>query len=749
MRPSSRVWNADEGLVERLADKLVHDWHAGKRLRVEDLLVPHPELYDNPEAILELLSEELHLRQETGASASLAELMDRFPRWPSQVRALLECHELLAVSLASPHFPNVGEQMGEFEILDELGRGVSARVFLARQPELAGRYVVLKLTLAAGQEHLSLARLQHTHIVPLHSVHDFPERHLRGLCQPWYGGMPLDRLLAALPPPAERCGRHLVEALARLPSPDAPARRPALEFLARASFVEAVCWMGACLADALHYAHERGLLHLDVKASNVLLSADGQPMLLDFHLAREPLRQGQPAPISLGGTPGSMAPEQEAALSAVRRRQPVAADVEGRADVYALGLLLVDLLTEERDLDSSNIPFRLRALLRRCLEPSSRNRYPTAAAVAADLRRHLVDLPLRGVPNGGPLERLRRWRRRRPHALPLLAGLVLAITAGVFFMGHLVRQFDRGRRALREGQTHLERQHPDQAVASFRHGLTLVEDLPLSEGLREELRVHLQEAECIQAAAGLHELCERLRPLYDTASLPPQQAAELARQCERFLNPNDALDRLDRHVRTDLIDLAILTAHLRAVANPGATAHREALVLLDRVAERFGRNRVLELERSFHARALGLDGLAEEADRRGRELPAESAWDFCALGRSLLRAGELEPAAAAFDRALTLQPGALWANFYRGGCALRQGHADDALAYFSACVALAPECAWCYYNRGLAYEAADRHDRAASDFQAATDRGLDIPAVHRHLALSLAAKKQSGEITDR
>src|SRR5204863_10004145 len=119
---------------------------------------------------------------------------------------------------------------------------------------------------------------------------------------------------------------------------------PALGFLEGASRAEAACWVGACLADALQYAHDRGLLHLDLKPSNVLLAADGVPMLLDFHLARPPLAAGEAAPGWLGGTPGYMAPEQEAAVAAVRAGRPAPAPVDARADVYALGLLLGGLV---------------------------------------------------------------------------------------------------------------------------------------------------------------------------------------------------------------------------------------------------------------------------------------------------------------------------------------------------------------------------------------------------------------------
>ena len=78
---------------------------------------------------------------------------------------------------------------------------------------------------------------------------------------------------------------------------------------------------------------------MDVKPSNVLLTADGQPMLLDFHLARGPISPDQPAPAWLGGTPDYTSPEQQAAMTAVRDGKRVPHAVDGRADLYSLGLL--------------------------------------------------------------------------------------------------------------------------------------------------------------------------------------------------------------------------------------------------------------------------------------------------------------------------------------------------------------------------------------------------------------------------
>src|SRR5262249_52648337 len=158
----------------------------------------------------------------------------------------------------------------DLRLLAELGRGALGRVFLAVQPFLADRPVVLKMTPCEGREHLTLVRLQHTHVVPLYWMQDFPARNLRVLCMPYLGGDTPAGLLRSPGgvPAAQPSGAPPPDALdrARRGAPVAcPHEGPARHLLARATYVQAVCWIGACLADALQFAHERGLVHLDLK----------------------------------------------------------------------------------------------------------------------------------------------------------------------------------------------------------------------------------------------------------------------------------------------------------------------------------------------------------------------------------------------------------------------------------------------------------------------------------------------------
>src|SRR5262249_58063506 len=115
--------------------------------------------------------------------------------------------------------PEVGQTLGPFLLRAELGRGASGRTYLASEPTLADRPVVLKVLSDDQEEHLSLARLQHTNIIPLFSEHSFPERGLRALCLPYLGGATLSPVLDAPAPipPAPRPGPDLPPLLDRAP----------------------------------------------------------------------------------------------------------------------------------------------------------------------------------------------------------------------------------------------------------------------------------------------------------------------------------------------------------------------------------------------------------------------------------------------------------------------------------------------------------------------------------------------------
>src|SRR5947207_11096401 len=150
-------------------------WLAGDCAGADYFLDLHPELQDLPDAAVRLIFEEFCLRQERGEPVNVAEFLSRFPRWRNQLEALLNRPYVMprtptpAGMQTLGDWPRTGQFLGEYQILATLGQGSQGCVYLAAQPDLADRRVVLKVSSCLGREHLSLARLQHTNIVPLYA----------------------------------------------------------------------------------------------------------------------------------------------------------------------------------------------------------------------------------------------------------------------------------------------------------------------------------------------------------------------------------------------------------------------------------------------------------------------------------------------------------------------------------------------------------------------------------------------------
>jgi tetratricopeptide (TPR) repeat protein len=570
---------------------------------------------------------------------------------------------------------------------------------------------------------------------------------------PFMGGASLEAVSAAMKPirVAERTGRTIADALmrCRTETTGATSGGPAFDFLAQATYIEAVCWTGACLAEALHFAHQRGLVHFDIKPSNLLLASDGQPMLLDFHLARGPIVARGAMPEWIGGTQPYMPPEQAAALAAVRGGQPVETAVDARADIYSLALVLDELLGGEGPLArpvegtyglrhiNPHVTRGLADILAKCLSLNSRERYADAHSLADDLRRHLADLPLRGVANRSPLELWRKWRRRRPRAAMRFASssIAFAALAGLawFWAG---QRIDESQQSLLDGQQLLDRQAYSEAIDRLQRGLDGLRPLPGASTLKRTLRIHLASAQRLRLAHELHQFVERLRFL-DGGSPVAGDALRAADQtCRVFWATRDRLLAIDdaaspadsTHVQADLLDLVVfwLDIESRLPQSNESVFYEQASALLDQADAALGANEVLERERRFRLGGAPITPLRSDA-----RLPAVT--QRYALARSLLRSGDEERALEEFRRAVKEEPQEFWANYYRGRCAYRLELYDEALNAFSVCVALAPTQAECYFNRALVFAALQQTADALDDYDRALklDPSLAPAAVNR------------------
>jgi tetratricopeptide (TPR) repeat protein len=348
----------------------------------------------------------------------------------------------------------------------ELGRGGSSVVYLAWEPALK-RHVAVKviprnaLVAPHSREHWlgearALSRAPHDHVVAIHRV-DETEEWLCLVLEYVPGGTLKNRLTEPLPP---RDAARLTETIAR----------------------------------AVAFFHNRGVSHLDLKPSNILLDgAPGapwevvSPKISDFGIAR---LEGEPGATQTGangpkGTPSYMAPEQVAALPGT---------IGPAADIHALGAILYHLLTgrppfqgasnaetldQVRNQDPAPprrlngwIPRDLETICLTCLEKAPNRRYQTAEALAGDLRLWLEDRPIMARPVSSMGH---AWRlcRRHPAVAGLLVALAMTLATGVVGLFVLLNQAEAERARLAEARRHAEAYERFSASAADQLGLFL------------------------------------------------------------------------------------------------------------------------------------------------------------------------------------------------------------------------------------------------------------------------------------
>lgn len=456
------VWQERDGaspsvLAAMVKAELRCRYQRGERPAVEEYLTRHPGLGLNGPLVISLVYEEFCLREEVGLGPSPSEFCARYEAWGDSLASQLQYHRMLSQAAGrsepSKLFPEPGDTFLRFQLREELGRGGEARVYLAEDLDLGGCVRALKVSPDRGEEPATMGRLNHPRIVPVLWVARDEATGLRGLCMPYRAGRALHEVLARMEatPPAERTARTLWAAIAQDGSPSTPPPGPAWEgFPLHRGYPDAVAWVGAALADALDHAHQLGIQHRDIKPANVLMTRDGGPQLLDFNLAHDPHDPRQAVAARRGGTLPYMAPEQITAFLDSRRWDEV-----GRsADLYALGLVLRELLTGRRpeapsadlplpralqdQLDrrlepiegpralNPTVPTQVELIIRRCLSPEPTTRYGTASDLALDLRRHLDGYLPANAPELGWSARARAFACRNRAGL-IAAGVAVAV----------------------------------------------------------------------------------------------------------------------------------------------------------------------------------------------------------------------------------------------------------------------------------------------------------------------------------
>ena len=306
--------------------------------RAEDYAAEFPELAEGG-IPCDLLYEEFHLRRRSGEPVDIKEYQDRFPDRAGELGRLLGVVSTYATTTLRAPQPmvhlNPGDQVDDFDLLTLLGEGAFAKVFLARQRSLQ-RLVALKVSAARGNEPQTLAQLDHPHIVRVYDQKVVPGGGMRLLYMPYLAGGTLQSVLehARAVPADKRSGRTLIEAIDRVlqrRGEEPPVESPLRSRLSELTWPQAVAWLGARLADALHYAHRRGVLHRDIKPANILLTADGAPRLADFNVGHCSKLDGVSPRAFFGGSLVYMSPEQLEAFNPAHDRDPDSLDGRERS----------------------------------------------------------------------------------------------------------------------------------------------------------------------------------------------------------------------------------------------------------------------------------------------------------------------------------------------------------------------------------------------------------------------------------
>jgi hypothetical protein len=389
------------------------DDSAAAAILIEDYLQQFADVITVDDVPLDLVIREIQLRTEAGQVVDPSEYAGRFPQHAATVAELLggdsDVHPEATAAVhkrTGPPELELGKQVDDFVIVDSLGSGAFANVYLARQVSMS-RLVALKVSKGTGNEPQALSQFDHPGIVRVFDQRLLEQPPIHLLYMQFHpGGTLADVVRRVRNTPAEsRTGELILRAVDESllkTAQAAPERSSLREQLRTMSWPMAVAWIGIQLTGALDHAHRRDVLHRDVKPANVLLSAEGMPKLADFNVSFNRAVGRAGAARGLGGSIGYMAPEH---LREIAATELSAADSVGpRADLYSLAILLWELWQGERPFRANGQPGSWGEAVEGQLE--SRRHIETPTGKAQDALSRLLETILRDALAFDPHDRI-------------------------------------------------------------------------------------------------------------------------------------------------------------------------------------------------------------------------------------------------------------------------------------------------------------------------------------------------------
>jgi tetratricopeptide (TPR) repeat protein len=589
-------------------------------------------------------------------------------------------------------------------VLGHGGMGVVYRAFhlrlhrpVALKALLAGSYALSKERERFEREAEAVAALRHPNIVQIYDIGD-----VNG--QPYFTMELVE-------------GGSLAEAIQGVPR---SARQAAA--------------LIALLADAIHVAHENGVVHRDLKPGNVLLTEDGTPKVTDFGLA---WRLEGRSDLTLNGvqlgTPSYMSPCQARGDKSA---------MGPATDIWALGAILYELLTGRPPFHSetasatlhqvvndepvppqrlnSRVPRDLQTICLKCLRKEPHNRYPSAQALAEDLRRFERGEPIQARPVGS-MERAMHWVRRRPGlagalALGALLALVLTVTVVRWQAQRaalVAKAFAYAEADLSESKRLLDRGEFQASVAVLQRAKDRLDEYVPQE-LRDRLRAAFDNLELVKR---LDAIRLRRSVLHDKDNEFDKAQSDRDYE-EAFGSAGIGSDREEAEAVAARVRAS--PAHKALVAAlddwAGCTPDKRRRAWLLRVARLVDHDPWRDLVRDPDPEVwTDRARLAELA--RTAPVPQQSVQLLVALGDRLLAAGANADAVAFLRRVQQAHPADFYANNMLGDAHFSVGEYGDAVGHFRAAVAVRPGSTIAWANLGITLLQLQRWDEARAAYE--------------------------------
>jgi len=668
-----------------------------------------------------------------------------------------------------------------YQVEKILGRGGMGIVFQARHLRL-NRPVALKMILAGPyanpeerkrfvQESEAVASLRHPNIVQVFDAGEIDGRA--------YFTMELVE------------GGRLSEKVAGTP-------QPALEAAA----------LVAAVADAVHAAHQKGIVHRDLTPSNILLASDGTPKVTDFGLARRLETDSEMTVTGLPvGTPSYMAPEQ------ARGQKDAIGPV---TDVYALGAILYYLLTGRPPFQAESstatlqqvvagepvpparlnprVPRDLGTICLKCLNKDPHRRYESATALADDLRRFEQGDPIKAHPVGVS-ERAARWVRRRPAlAGALAAGVLLALSllvTGLWWHGQRTaleaRAVAYAEADLRESEQLRDRGEFEASAGLLQRAKDRLRDFVPAQ-LNDRISRGFDTLELVRRLDDIRIERALVKPRGDrgadqilsVAASPDNDGMAAGQRYQKvFVDarvgaPGDEPADVGARIGASPVHGALVAAlDDWAVCAVDRKQQDWVLAVLRRADPDPWRDRVRDSATWDNSAALR--ELAERANvvqqppqllavlgahLRAKNLDAETFlarvvsahpadfWVNIEMGNALAQRSKTVEAIGYYRTALALRPQTVTLHYALGGLYLDQRRWDECIAEFKQATRLAPENAWCHTRLGFALAWAGREVEAVAEFREAIRLDANLGWSHYFLAVALERKNSPGEAVD-